>query len=217
MGDTIPLPNMQIDQIDNEGSFSFWKNFALVAFFFILTPIVLGTSLFSLVSLKSLSAQEKVAHIPGQLTSGARVFASLPAQIPSVAGAATSADARVEIIRAYLKDYRSPLEPLAEFIVATSDKYGLDFRLTTAIAQQESNLCKYIPSGSYNCWGWGIHSRGSLGFSSFEEGIETVSQGLKENYIDMGYVSPDEIMAKYTPLSPGTWAIGVNKFMSDME
>ena len=56
---------MQIDQIDNEGSFSFWKNFALVAFFFILTPIVLGTSLFSLVSLKRLSTQEKVAHTPG--------------------------------------------------------------------------------------------------------------------------------------------------------
>lgn len=208
---------MQIAQIDNEGSFSFWKSLVLIALFFTLTPIVLGTSLFSLVSLKELSTQEKAVHVAGGLTSGVRVFASLPAQIPSVAGAATSADARVEIVRSYLKDYRSPLEPLAEFIVATADKHGLDFRLTTAIAQQESNLCKYIPPGTYNCWGWGIHSRGTLGFSSYEEGIETVSQGLKQNYIDMGYVTPDEIMTKYTPLSPGTWAIGVNKFMSDME
>lgn len=208
---------MQIDYIDNDGSFSFWKNLVLIAIFFTLTPFVLGTSLFSLYSLKKLSIQESSGHLAGQLTSGARVFASLPAQIPSVSGAATSADARVEIVRSYLKDYNSPLEPLADFIVATADKYGLDFRLTTAIAQQESNLCKYIPPGTYNCWGWGIHSRGTLGFSSYQEGIETVSQGLKENYIDEGYVNPDQIMTKYTPLSPGTWAIGVNKFMSDME
>lgn len=208
---------MQIAEIDNEGSFSFWKNFIITIFFFTLTPVVLGTSLFSLLSLQKLSEKESSVQLSGQLTSGARVFASLPAQIPSVFGSATSADARVEIIGQYLESYNSPLAPLAEFIVATADKYGLDYRLTTAIAQQESNLCRYIPPGGYNCWGWGIHSKGTLGFSSFEEGIETVSAGLKVNYIDMGYVTPEEIMAKYTPLSPGTWAIGVNKFMSDME
>ena len=105
---------------------------------------------------------------------------------------------------------------MAEFIVATSDKYGLDFRLTTAIAQQESNLCKYIPSGSYNCWGWGIHSRGTLGFASYDEGIDIVSRGIKSEYIDKGYVEPLDIMSKYTPLSNGSWAEGVTKFLSDM-
>ena len=207
---------MHIPQIDNEGGYWFWRNILLVTFFFTLTPIVLVTSVFSLISLNRIST-EREASLASDLRSGVRVFASLPAQIPSVAGAATSADARVELVRAYLESYRSPLEPLAQFIVDTADKYGLDYRLTTAIAQQESNLCRYIPAGSYNCWGWGIHSQGSLGFSSFEEGIETVSAGLKKNYIDMGYVTPDEIMKKYTPLSPGTWAIGVNKFLSEME
>ncbi len=212
-----PLLIMQIAEIDDSRSFSFWKNFVLVVFFFTLTPIVLGTSLFSLISLKKISQKESPVHIAGQLTSGVRVFASLPAQIPSVAGAATSADARVEIIRGYLKDYRSPLEPLAEYIVQTSDKYGLDFRLTTAIAQQESNLCKFIPPGGHNCWGWGIHSQGTLGFSSYEEALDTVSKGLKQNYIDQGYITPEEIMSKYTPLSNGSWALGVNKFLADME
>ena len=207
---------MQIPQIDNEGGYWFWRNILLVTFFFTLTPIVLVTSVFSLISLNRIST-EREASLASDLRSGVRVFASLPAQIPSVAGAATSADARVELVRAYLESYRSPLEPLAQFIVDTADKHGLDYRLTTAIAQQESNLCRYIPAGSYNCWGWGIHSQGSLGFASFEEGIETVSAGLKKNYIDMGYVTPDEIMKKYTPLSPGTWAIGVNKFLADME
>ena len=208
---------MHIPQIDNEGSYWFWKNLILVSFFFVLTPIVLATSLFSLVSLKNISAKDEEIYLSQDLRSGVKVFASLPAKVPSVAGAATSADARVEIIRQYLESYRSPLAPIAEFIIQTSDKYGLDYRLTTAIAQQESNLCRYIPSGSHNCWGWGIHSQGSLGFSSYEEALEAVSQGLKENYIDQGYVTPEEIMAKYTPLSNGSWAIGVGKFMGDME
>lgn len=208
---------MQIPQIDNEGSYSFRKNLVLVAFFFTLTPIVLATSVFSLSSLKKIAARNEALMLSQDLKSGVRVFASLPASIPSVSGEATAADARIAIIKQYLESYNSPLAPHAEFIVSTADKYGLDYRLTTAIAQQESNLCRFIPSGSHNCWGWGIHSQGSLGFSSYEEGIETVSQGLKENYIDQGYVTPEEIMKKYTPLSPGTWAIGVNKFLSEME
>jgi hypothetical protein len=89
--------------------------------------------------------------------------------------------------------------------------------LTTAIAQQESNLCKNYPDGTYNCWGWGIHSQGTLGFSSFTEGIELVTKGLKENYIDKGYLTPETIMTKYTPLSNGSWANGVSKFLSEME
>lgn len=208
---------MQIPQIDDEGSYSFWKNLILVSFFFVLTPIVLGTSLFSLVSLKKIAAQKEAVYLSQELRSGAKVFASLPAKVPSVMGAATASDARIAIIQQYLESYSSPLSPLSELIVATADKYGLDYRLLTAIAQQESNLCRYIPAGSYNCWGWGIHSKGTLGFTSFEQGIETVSEGLKENYIDQGFVTPEEIMTKYTPLSNGSWAIGVNKFLSDME
>lgn len=208
---------MQIPQIDNEGSYSFRKNLVLVSFFFLLTPIVLATSLFSLISLKKIAAEREAVYLSQELRAGAKVFASLPASVPSVMGAATAADARVELIGQYLDSYSSPLAPLAELLVVAADKYGLDYRLLTAIAQQESNLCRYIPAGSYNCWGWGIHSKGTLGFTSFEEGIEIVSEGLKTNYIDQGYVTPEEIMTKYTPLSNGSWAIGVNKFLAEME
>lgn len=153
----------------------------------------------------------------GNPLSGVRVFASLPALTPSVYGTVEAKDARPEIIRGYLEYYKSPLVPHAQFIVETADKYELDFRLITAIAQQESNLCKIIPPNTYNCWGWGIHSRGTLGFESFEQGIETVSKGLKEEYINKGYLTPEEIMSKYTPMSNGSWARGVNQFMAEME
>jgi hypothetical protein len=149
--------------------------------------------------------------------SGVKVYASLPSFLPTVSGHATVSDARGEIVRQYLNHYDSPLEPYAVEIVEASDRYGLDFRLTTAIAQQESNLCKKIPAESNNCWGWGIHSRGTLGFSSFGEGINEVSRGIREEYLDKGFGSVEEIMGKYTPLSNGSWAEGVPKFMAEME
>jgi hypothetical protein len=138
-------------------------------------------------------------------------------RFPLVTEQIGSADARPEILRQYMESYGSPLEPYSELIVQTADKYSLDFRLITAIAQKESNICKVIPPESYNCWGWGVHSKGSLGFSSFQEGIEEVSKGLRSDYLDKGLTTVNEIMSKYTPLSNGSWAEGVNKYMSEME
>lgn len=204
-----------------EENFSFAKNIALIAIFFTITPLVLATSMFSLLSFSKAPANNHIqAAVPTYVKpyeSGVKVFASLPTNFPSVSGYANVGDARVELVRQYLSLYKSQLEPYAPLLVETADKYGLDFRLTTAIAQQESNLCKLIPPGGNNCWGWGIHSEGTLGFSSFAEGIEEVSKGLREEYLNKGYFTPDEIMTKYTPLSPGSWAIGVNKFMAEME
>lgn len=204
-----------------EESYSFWKNLIFVTFFFTVTPIALGTSLFSLVSLNNLSDKHVESVTSREVSvypkSGARVFASLPTNLPSVGGVATAMDARPELVRQYLVYWGSPLEPYSNFIVETADKYELDYRLTTAIAQQESNLCKLIPPGSNNCWGWGIHSAGTLGFDSFEEGIEIVSAGLREEYLNKGFGTVEEIMSKYTPLSNGSWAAGVTKFMSEME
>ncbi|MFZ5932677.1 MAG: hypothetical protein ACOYT7_01190 [Patescibacteria group bacterium] len=205
---------------ESASEFSFWKNLILVTFFFTLTPIALGASLFSLVSLTTYNAREAERtkeEVTTYHKSGARVFASLPTDLPSVDGYITSTDARAELVRQYLAYWGSPLEPCANLIVETADKYGLDYRLTTAIAQKESNLCKIIPPGSYNCWGWGIHSEGTLGFSSFAEGIEVVSKGLREEYLDKGYTTIEEIMSKYTPLSNGSWALGVSQFMAEME
>ena len=206
----------------SDDDFSFWKNLSLVVLFFVVTPLVIATSLFSL---SSFSKTQKPAVLAMQtppktseaLESGVSIYASLPAVLPAISAEVETADARSELIRQYLESYRSPLEPHSEIIVATADKYSLDYRLLTAIAQQESNLCKKIPANSFNCWGWGIHSRGTLGFTSFEEGIETVSRGLKEKYVDQGYESIEEIMGKYTPLSQGSWAFGVNYFMQDVE
>ena len=211
---------MESIQFSKEENIGFWKNLILVSIFFIATPLTLGISLYSLFSLKTNTLAKEVMESTNVLTSpksGIRVYASLPTKFPEVSEEVTAADARPEMVKQYLAYYKSPLAPLSDFIVQTADKYSLDFRLITAIAQQESNLCKIIPPETFNCWGWGIHKNGTLGFSSYEEGIEEVSKGLRNEYLNKGYGTVEEIMSKYTPSSNGSWAHGVSQFMGEME
>lgn len=140
--------------------------------------------------------------------------------LPEVLGAFTYSiktdDAIPEIIKKYLKKYDSPLLSYADYIVTVSRDHYLDPRLIIAIAQQESNLCKKIPDDSHNCWGWGIHSQGTLKFSNYQEAIDAVITGLTDNYLRKGLSTPQEIMGIYTPLSDGSWAKGVQQFLDEM-
>ncbi len=129
-------------------------------------------------------------------------------------------DARAEIIARFLERYKSPLQPydyFGQYLVEVADRYQLDYRLLPAIAMQESNLCKKIPPGSHNCLGFGIHSRGTLGFDSYEEGFDKAAKTLKEKYVDYGLTTPEKIMSKYTPHSNGSWAHSVNQWIHEME
>ena len=202
-----------------EEDFVFWKNMVLLGFFFIIAPLTLGVSLFSLFTLKSSAiANERInTNLNINSLSGARIYTSIPNEFPSISASVGLADARPEIIKQYLEYYNSPLVPYANLIVQAADENKIDFRLITAIAQQESNLCKVIPPGSYNCWGWGITSQGTLKFNSFADGIEQVSKGLRTEYLDKGYLTIPEIMSKYTPQSNGSWANGVTQFMAEMQ
>lgn len=197
---------------------SFFKKLVLISIFFTITPLALFSSVISLIAVSDnqINTAQKT-NIFENPEPGIKVYASLPSDTPSIYERIISDDARPEIIRGYLKVNSSPLEPYSEYIVETADKYGLDFRLITAIAQKESGLCRVIPEGSNNCWGWGIHSKGILGFESYEEGIEVVSKGLKDNYINKGYVTVEEIMKKYAHPDSTTWAEGVSMYMKQME
>ena len=203
-----------------ENSFSFWKNIILAIVFFSVTPLTLGASLYSLLSFNNNKLESQNLKLINRDTTtvlGARIYASLPIDFPSISEKVQSSDARPAIIKNYLLRYKSPLVSFAGYIVQAADEFNIDYRLTTAIAQQESNLCKIIPPNTYNCWGWGIHSEGTLGFSSYEEGIRAVTMGLAQNYITLGLDTPEKIMSKYTPLSNGSWAKGVEQFLNEME
>lgn len=151
------------------------------------------------------------------ITEAVSAHAVNPQVLGAFAYSIKTEDAVPEIIKSYLSRYHSPLLPYADFLVENARAYRIDPRLLVGIAQQESNLCKKAPEGTFNCWGWGIHSRGTLGFSSYEEAITAVTKGLAENYFGAGLTTPEEIMGIYTPLSDGSWARGVQQFIDEMK
>jgi len=140
-------------------------------------------------------------------------------QVQGVESVLETEDARAEIVARFLERHNSPLVPHDHYglvFVEIADRYGFDFRLLPSIAMQESNLCKRIPEGSYNCLGFGIHERGTLAFENFEANFERAGRELKKYYIDIGLTTPYQIMRKYTPSSDGSWAESVNQWMAEM-
>jgi len=145
------------------------------------------------------------------------IFAAIPQTTLEIKTAIASEDARPILIEQYLKHYKSPMAGHGDYIVKTADHFGIDPYLVVAIAQQESNLGKLMPPSCHNAWGWGIHSKGTLCFDTWQEGINTFTQGLSEKYAAYGLRTPDQIMTRYNPTSPGgAWAKGVNQFLEEL-
>lgn len=163
---------------------------------------------------------------PRKMTNGMQTRYQAYRALPDVIGIAnplevniTKHDAREVIVENFFKQYQSPLADQAEQFIRVADKYALDYRLLPAIAMQESNGGKRIPKNSYNPFGYGIYAQKIMKFTSFEEAIERVGRGLKLDYVEQGLLTPEEIMAKYTPPSltkGGAWAIGVSAFMEQL-
>lgn len=126
-------------------------------------------------------------------------------------------DARPLLIKGYLEKYKSPLAPYYDLILKLSDTYGFEYYWILAIGQQESNLCKKIPENSFNCWGYGINSAGTLRFENYELALRSFAEYLKREYFDKGLNTPELIMKKYCPHSNGSWAYGVNQFIDEIE
>jgi hypothetical protein len=126
-------------------------------------------------------------------------------------------DARPLLIKRYLEKYKSTLVPYADLIFKLSETYGFPYYWIVAIGQQESNLCKKIPENSFNCWGYGINSAGTLRFDNYELALKSYAEYLKRAYFDKGLNTPELIMKKYCPHSNGSWAFGVQHFIDEIE
>ena len=125
-------------------------------------------------------------------------------------------DNRAQILRGFLNSYNSPLASYSEDFVKYADKYDLDWRLVASIAGLESTFGKHIPYNSYNGWGWGVYGDNVIRFKSWPDGIETISKGLRENYLkDRPESNPYVIGPTYA--ASHTWAQRVSFFMQKMD
>ena len=125
-------------------------------------------------------------------------------------------DLRVKILAEFLKEQDSPLTSSAQDFVSYADKYNLDWRLVAAISGVESTFGKEIPPYSYNGWGWGVYGDNVIRFNSWEDGIKTVSQGLRERYMnEWGGKDIYQIGAMYA--SSPAWAGHVELYLNRID
>lgn len=178
-----------------------------------------GAAFTSLIFSALLSVYLSNPKIVQQENQSFKLYAAIPSEGSSFEENIDYLDARAKIIENFFKKYKSPMQDLSESFVRVADKYKLDYRLLPSIAMQESNGGKKMIADSFNPFGYGIYGKQVLKFASYEEAIERVGKGLREDYIDLGLNSPEEIMPKYTPPSiklGGPWARGVSTFMEEL-
>ena len=125
-------------------------------------------------------------------------------------------DSRTAILRNFLKQYNSPLTPFASTFVEIADKYNLDWKLVAAISGVESTFGRQIPHESFNGWGWGVYGTNVIRFSSWDDGIETVSEGLRTNYLNKWGARDVYEIGRFYAASP-TWAQRVDYFMRKID
>lgn len=189
------------------------KKIFLSIIFFTLTPILLTFCILYL----SFLGLEKKGFLSFLLPNNNISYAALPTSQNVLGDSISPQDARVAVVADFFRRYNSDLLPYAQNVVSSADKYNLDYRLIPAIAMQESNLCKKAPKDSYNCWGFGIYGKKVTKFSNYPEAIDAVTKTLATDYKENGLETPQQIMAKYTPSSNGSWADSVNLFMNQLQ
>lgn len=123
-------------------------------------------------------------------------------------------DQRAIILKDYLAQYNSPLQNHAQDFIDAADTYAIDWKLVPAISGVESTFGKAIPGG-FNGWGWGVYGTQALYFSSWRDGIFTVSKGLKEDYISRGLTDPYAMNRRYA--SSPFWGGHVAYFLADID
>ena len=147
-----------------------------------------------------------------------RVFAQNSSKSSAVLADARNvslSDNRVKILREFLESYNSPLAQNAEEFVRYADFYNLDWRFVAAISGIESTFGHQIPYGSYNAWGWGVYGNNVIYFSSWKDGIQTISKGLREKYMDKWGAADIYQVGRIYAASP-TWAVRVESFMNSI-
>lgn len=187
----------------------------ILAGWLIVTPLTLAASLLLL----NAADRQSAGVVLGAKESSYNIFSSPPPVLGGVAQAITPGDARPHLIEKFLRKYGSPIQGHGAYFVEMADKYEIDWKLVPAIAFQESNLGKKIPSGSFNAWGWAIYTGQNSGaeFDSWAHAIETVTRGLARDYYGRGLKTPEQIMTRYAPQSNGSWAEAIHFAYEDIE
>lgn len=116
------------------------------------------------------------------------------------------------VIYNMLEKHNSPMLKEADSFIKACITYNINCYLLPSISGLESSFGKAMINETYNPFGWG---GGTIYFKSWEDAYMTVAQGLKNNYLEKGALTINEIAPIYAA-SP-TWAERVSYFLSKFE
>jgi hypothetical protein len=160
------------------------------------------------------AAAEKTAR--EQAASQAAVPGGLVSSSPFVFGGGVASAAGID---AYLASKASPMTGQGAAFMASGQRWSVDPRLLVAIAGAESNFGQ-ITCGPNNAWGWACPND-PADFATWAAGIDSVTSGLRQYYLDEGRTSVSLIQQKYCPVGAANdptglnnhWATNVTRFL----
>lgn len=130
--------------------------------------------------------------------------------------AVKEADNRAKILRAFLEKENSPLADNAETFINAADTNHIDWKFVAAISGVESTFGQAVPVNCNNAWGFGIYGDNMQCFSSYDEGIRTVSHSLREDYMNKWGATDVWSIGHIYAASP-TWSARVDMFMTQID
>jgi pimeloyl-ACP methyl ester carboxylesterase len=114
----------------------------------------------------------------------------------------------------YHRGKNSPLAGQGQTLVESGRQWNVDPRLVVAIAGAESTFGTRV-CAEYNAWNWFYKDTANCSanaFSSWQEGIERVTRGLRQLYLDHGRTTIPKIAEIYTTTERETWIHNVTLF-----
>ncbi|MFQ5452282.1 MAG: hypothetical protein ACE5DQ_01845 [Candidatus Paceibacterota bacterium] len=164
--------------------------------------LIVAIAFAALFNTRAVQAQEDIADDSAKIQSQAEQFpeAGINTQEYQLQRAA---------MKRVLERYDSQLVDQVDSFLASSYQYDLDPYLLVSISGLESYFARYMVQGSYNAYGWG---GGWIYFKNWEDGINTISRALRENYYNKGAASVHDVGRIYAE-SP-TWSVRVQNFMN---
>lgn len=118
-----------------------------------------------------------------------------------------------ESIDLYLQSKGSPLAGEGAAFLEAGVEHKVDPRLVVAIAGAESYF-GIQTCAPHNAWGWGCPSN-PFSFRDWPHAIDTVTLGLRENYVDDGLTTVGEIHLRYAPPNATNDPNGLNYAWAD--
>ena len=123
-------------------------------------------------------------------------------------------------IDTYLAGKGSPISGNGDAFFTSGVTYNVDPRLIVAIAGAESSFGTQwaaCPASGFNAWSWFYNGNcHDSPFSSFADGIQTVTKFMRRSYLNKGRISIPLIEKKYCASGCDSWVPNVTKFYTEL-